>query len=649
MAKLNLDSLTDRLTPAAVKKALRDLPKGFNALDDAYNEAMERINAQKEGYRVIANQLLGWLTYAKRLMSTTELLHALAIEVGEHNFDIENLNEAEEVVGACAGLAVLDKGTSSIRFVHYTTQEFFDQHGHGFFPHARQQIAMKCLTYMLYDTFHCGWIGDEAWYSRLVRFESRHMSDENLYVPQFKSENSVESGTLHGNQGKRYGLDDGGDPEQYDEILHNFVRRITKEYPEHFPLLLSLENRGQRHSVLARKMGCHFLEYAASFWATHAEECTEKSVIDLVKKLAEDDFCASNAVQVAWHLYYDGHGIHGSEISKPNSFNAVHALVYFGCKAVILKLLERGVEIDIADVDNLRPLHWAAWRGYDTLVELFLSRTNMNVNSNDTYEKDTPLHIAAKRSHAKIVNLLLARKDTDVNVPNRLGRSPLLCVVCKGLVNMVDILLDRTDIQVELADAGDGRTPLTQACLDGGGNIVTTLLHRGNARVDSRDLLGRTPLIIAASQKFSFRAKYHSAIVGLLLERPEVQVNARDRQGYTALSVAVDRGDVNMVRTLLGCHGIDVNAKDNTGRTPLERAWKSSFDTSAVVSLLLEHPGVVVESAELQDVTASSSSDAEECSIDSNEEQVGHAKETTQLGQAQPALNSDSLNDNGEG
>ena len=66
-------------------------------MDHAYKEAMERIKGQKTGFQELAKQVLSWITCAKRLLTTSELRHALAVEIGESELDEENLPEIEDM------------------------------------------------------------------------------------------------------------------------------------------------------------------------------------------------------------------------------------------------------------------------------------------------------------------------------------------------------------------------------------------------------------------------------------------------------------------------------------------------------------------------------------------------------------------------
>jgi hypothetical protein len=57
------------------------------ALDHAYTQAMERIGRQEPGFQKLAEQVLSWITCAKRPLTTMELRHALAVEIGESELD----------------------------------------------------------------------------------------------------------------------------------------------------------------------------------------------------------------------------------------------------------------------------------------------------------------------------------------------------------------------------------------------------------------------------------------------------------------------------------------------------------------------------------------------------------------------------------
>jgi hypothetical protein len=55
------------------RAALERLSKGSEAYDQAYREAMERIDGQVADSQELAKQVLSWITCAKRPLTTLEL------------------------------------------------------------------------------------------------------------------------------------------------------------------------------------------------------------------------------------------------------------------------------------------------------------------------------------------------------------------------------------------------------------------------------------------------------------------------------------------------------------------------------------------------------------------------------------------------
>lgn len=89
------------------------------------------------------------------------------------------------------------------------------------------------------------------------------------------------------------------------------------------------------------------------------------------------------------------------------------------------------------------------------------------------------------------------------------------------------------------------------------------VLDQAEPLLDQRDLVGRTALMIAASEG-------HCNLAELFLDKGAV-LEAIDKEGLTALAWACVRGRVSAVQSLLD-HGANVNTTDKTGRTPLDLA-----------------------------------------------------------------------------
>lgn len=132
---------------------LDKLSKGSATLEDAYSEAIKRIDGQLDEDRLLARRAICWISHAQRLLTTKELCCALAIDPGDKALNTDNLYEVEDIISVCAGLVTADEESGIIRLTHYTTQEYFEQVRLEWNPHAQEDIAVACLTYLSFDPF----------------------------------------------------------------------------------------------------------------------------------------------------------------------------------------------------------------------------------------------------------------------------------------------------------------------------------------------------------------------------------------------------------------------------------------------------------------------------------------------------------------
>ena len=525
-----MDSLRDKTSIKSVKKALETLPEGVSGLDLAYGGALQRVESQRDGFKVLAKRLLRWVTYSKRLMTVTEVHYALAIEPETQGLDEENLSDVDEIVGFCAGLVIIDEETKVIRLVHYTTQEYLTRNGDRILPSAQHDIAETCLTYLLYDQFGDGWVSDK----------------KNVQAPVYR--NSRQKGRIG-----------------------SMVRTVKARR------LSSVEKRQQRHP---------FLNYAARYWATHAGGCGQRHIKELMMRFAKDDFRVATASQMI--LILDGkyrllRDVDGAMTRRPLS--AVHLVAYLGDVHTMSELLDQGFGVNTLDANHRVPLWWAALQGHGAVVDLLLSQKNVIVNSRglcfnraggDQWYTETPLGAAAYMDKTRAVELLIERKDVDVNLPGEHDDSPLVSAAREGHSATVGLLLTREDIDVNLRNL-KGQTPLWCAAYYGHEDIVRQLLNREDTQVNCVDKKGRSQFSMAASRGFE-------GIVKLLLCHPDNEVNMEDPVGETALYKAAKRGYAPIVKLLSAHPDVDLNPTNSKGQdvqaiVSEEQTWYSKAPT----------------------------------------------------------------------
>ncbi|XP_023030339.1 integrin linked kinase [Leptinotarsa decemlineata] len=104
-------------------------------------------------------------------------------------------------------------------------------------------------------------------------------------------------------------------------------------------------------------------------------------------------------------------------------------------------------DMNQGDDHGFSPLHWAAMKGHNKIVEMLLLR-GARVSATNMGD-DTPLHLAAAHGHREIVNMLL-RQRADMNFTNEHGNSPLHYACFWGYAEIAEDLVHHgTKVAIE--------------------------------------------------------------------------------------------------------------------------------------------------------------------------------------------------------
>ena len=198
------------------------------------------------------------------------------------------------------------------------------------------------------------------------------------------------------------------------------------------------------------------------------------------------------------------------------------------------------------------------------------------VHSNDKIGF-TPLHSALLSPTPSMAELLLAH-GADINARGA-GLSPVWFATMGGRPEMVALLLDRG---ADLRLAGtSGASLLHAVVLFADGEGMRALMLKAIPDKDRTPQLGKN--IDAIVDLLHSRPAQRKAIVDLLLAR-RLDVNIKDDSGRTPLNLAAMTGDTAVIEVLLD-HQAEIDAPDLEGFTPLNTAAESRH--LAVVELLL--------------------------------------------------------------
>lgn len=189
----------------------------------------------------------------------------------------------------------------------------------------------------------------------------------------------------------------------------------------------------------------------------------------------------------------------------------------------------------------------------DGAARLLDSGVDLDVQRTDG---KTLLILAAKESDVILVRRLIAA-GANVNATTNNGGTALMFAAIRGDVGTQTALIDAgADVN---AIGGFDWTALMVASVKGHVAAVRQLLARG-ADPNLRDIYGWTPLMRAVYEE-------REAIVRTLLGEPDVDLNARNEQGATALHLAAIKGNERLARSLLDA-GASPSIRDRAGRTP---------------------------------------------------------------------------------
>ncbi|RPA89751.1 hypothetical protein L873DRAFT_1720579, partial [Choiromyces venosus 120613-1] len=128
------------------RQALNKVTNGLG-LQDAYNTTLDRIKEQKGSKRKLGIEALMWISHSERPLKAQELCHALAVEAGTTDLNVDNVPSIKTLLGCTLGLVAADQQSSTVRLIHFTLQEYLGTHANLFItPHAI--MAEICLTYL---------------------------------------------------------------------------------------------------------------------------------------------------------------------------------------------------------------------------------------------------------------------------------------------------------------------------------------------------------------------------------------------------------------------------------------------------------------------------------------------------------------------
>ena len=542
---------------SSVLNDIKEIPQDLSDMYQSMFDHLQEPTRQRD--RILALQILRWITFAARPLSLVELRYAVAFDEDDPNKALQTIKECEESDHWCdndikmekrvrrlsSGLVNFvgsDKLGVTLQFDHESVQDYMTNKGipflemrnptdpdNGTIGQAHYRLLMSCLRY--------------------IRASSREYS---MRLP-------------------------------FDAYAHLCCKHhMNAAYSQG----VSLDNlvsftQWPSNKIWARIRGMeqateHPLDIFFPFAATTLQHCAvECGLYRLMAAVLP--LCKGSQVERSWYSY-------GSNTSGNDSINA-------------------------QDFKGRTPLSLAAELGREDIVELLINSKKVILNAFGYGYDHTELDYAAASGNSAVVKLLLKQERANVK------KTTLCAAAQKGDHRSFKLLMDAYEPPISVSDAANGRRkaplgrllnmsgrnryhPLVGAAALGSVEMVRTLISQGAQINNGLELsLHRASLKLHISHGCTAlqasAARGHLEVVELLLAvnadveaAPDAAPYVAFHGGRTALQAAAEHGHFKVVESLLAAKA-DVNAapSKNRGCTALQGATKAG--NLAISQLLL--------------------------------------------------------------
>jgi len=297
-----------------------------------------------------------------------------------------------------------------------------------------------------------------------------------------------------------------------------------------------------------------------------------------------------------------------------NGFTALMVAVIFGKIDIVKLLMENGANINAKTEEGVTALELAVEEEQIDIVKLLIIN-GADTNAQDKYGS-TPLMTANKKEKIDLVKLLI-QNGADVNAKNKDAKTILFLALKTLNKDLIELLIQNgADVNTPIGDgytilmlvvlgsSKEGLKKITKEKSDLDSEVIKEkmallssvkflkMLIQNGADVNTQDKNGFTALMLAV-------AIGHSNMVEFLIHNG-AKVNTQYKYGATALINAIGHKHADIVKILIK-NGADVNAQDEHGLTALMYVVMKSH--ASMVEFLIKN-GADVNAQDKNGVTA---------------------------------------------
>lgn len=517
LAKLHLEALKMKATPADVRRALKELSEEIGRI---YGKIIQRIDEQNtKTDAALAMKALSWVVCTHRPLTVLEFQQALAIRPESTEIDAGDQLNLDILLRITAGLITTGTSTTggepdTLTLAHKTAYEYFEANRLVVFPPpALTNIAMAILTYLNFPGLSEPFANDQADVDISERFKELPFL---AYAAQYWADHALAD------------LDTTKTKDAIFELLENPAKLAATVQAAWYagsktPNSVSWDVRKGVNSLhvcayygldfaiptlLERDLTLDIDSRDLTFGQTPLMYACKRGHISTVSALLD---CGADvnitsdqgSTAILEAISYDHSHIVNMLIKKPLDVNktyphrsgrtALMVAVLNESTSIVSHLLHQsGIHVNVRDSTGYTALALAATKKSTTTVELLLDRDDIEIDLRNEIEA-TALIIAAEYGNAEMVNQLLSH-HADPSMKDKDGTTAILKAIDYGHISVVEVVLDLVPVDLLVSDSS-GRSLLNRACASSTPRpeIVHLLVEKGmNPNTVSKG--GGTPL-----------------------------------------------------------------------------------------------------------------------------------------------------------
>lgn len=319
-----------------------------------------------------------------------------------------------------------------------------------------------------------------------------------------------------------------------------------------------------------------------------------QQIIKLNKELVNCKFKDLTPLMVATH---GGHGeilkmllANGADINAATEDGTTAVFIAAAGKIenIAVYLVDKGAIVSTLDKNRRSLAHHASYNGLNQLLKKVLEK-GCDVNLQDI-EGDSALHDAIAKGNDKGVDLLINLPKIDLTLRNKMDFNPLIFAAFKENKHATEKLLQKSPDLVKTTKK-DGFSALHVAAVNDHREVALILMDK-DAEINLKERNGLTPLHLACYEAYF-------EMVEILIEN-DANVNDQNKDGFTPLHVTL-AGQRRKLPGLLGLmllgqpnedsdrvkiscfllnNGAEIQIQDKNGKTPLQVCRSQRVKTS---------------------------------------------------------------------